>query len=94
LLAVPVFHGHAVQLRFSLSAAASLERVRASMARAGFPDPSAAVTPIEVIGKDRAARSSVSDDGLGAWWLWIVAGEVAGGPARQAVRLAARLGLL
>jgi aspartate-semialdehyde dehydrogenase len=97
LIAAPLFHGHALQLRIRLAEGATTERARAALTRAGFADPAAAdaaVTPIEVTGEARTALSDLVHGGLGAYWIWVVAGEADAGPARQAVRLAARLGLV
>ena len=97
LLTVPLFHGHGLQLRFRLERDTTPEEVRGVLERAGLSDPEAAgrpATPLEVTGQTRTSLSDPAEDGLGGFWLWVVAGETAARGAAQAVRLAAYLGRL
>ncbi len=48
-------------------------------------------TPLDVTQETRTGLSELSEDGTGAYWLWVVAGETAARGARRAVRLAAAL---
>jgi aspartate-semialdehyde dehydrogenase len=92
LLAAPVFHGHGLQLRFRLCVVAPLDDVRAvlderQLLRSG-PEGEAA-TPLDVTEESWTRVSGLSNDGLGGFWLWVVAGEAGARGAQQAVRLAA-----
>jgi len=91
LVTTPVFHGHGLQLRFRLSRSASLEDVRGALAGTELVERHDAATPLDVIGEERTCVSDLSEDGLGAFWLWGVAGETGSRGAHQAVRLAAAL---
>lgn len=96
-LTAPMFHGHAAQLHFRVERSAPLDRVRevlyeAGLIRAAEGDPPA--TPLDVAGQERCDLSDLSEDGLGGYWAWVVSGGTATRGARQAVRLAAQLGLL
>jgi aspartate-semialdehyde dehydrogenase len=97
LITAPVFYGHGIQLRFRPDAACAEGEIRRLLDQAGLPDPAAPVpapTPLDVIGETRTAASDLCSDGLGGYWLWIVAGEAGAKGAREAVRLATHLGLL
>jgi len=97
LLTASVFYGHGVQLRFRLEQPCSLEELRTLLAPVGLKDPAAAedpTTPLDVIGEVRTGASDLTEDGLGGFWLWAVAGEAGTKGARQAVRLATHLGAL
>ena len=50
-----------------------------------------ATTPLDVTDEMRTSLSGLAEDGLGAYWLWVVAGETAARGAHRAVRLAATL---
>ena len=50
-----------------------------------------AATPLDVTDEMRTSLSELSEDGIGAYWLWAVAGETAARGAQRAVRLAATL---
>jgi aspartate-semialdehyde dehydrogenase len=94
LITAPVFHGHGLQLRFRLEGEASLGEVRAALEEQGLlgsPVSDAAATPLDVTGEVRTSLSDLSEDGLGGFWLWGVAGETGSRGAQQAVRLAAAL---
>jgi aspartate-semialdehyde dehydrogenase len=95
LLTAPIFHGHAVQLHFRLGREATRDEVREVLATCGFFERQAGdgpTTPLEVTGEVRTSVSQLTEDGLGAFWLWVVAGETASKGAQQAVRLVAHLG--
>jgi aspartate-semialdehyde dehydrogenase len=89
LLAAPIFHGHGLQLRFRLEAQAKIDDVRTVLEERGLHAP--ASTPLDVTGEACTSVSDLSEDGLGAFWLWGVAGEAGSRGAQQAVRLAAVL---
>ena len=94
LLAASVFYGHGIQLRFRLARDASLEEVRSVLEQDGLLRSSAAkpaATPLDVTDEMRMSLSELSEDGMGAYWLWVVAGETAARGAQRAVRLAATL---
>jgi aspartate-semialdehyde dehydrogenase len=94
LLTAPVFHGHGLQLRFRLDSEAVIEDVRVALDEQGLlgaPVAGAAATPLDVTGEVRTSLSDLSEDGLGGFWLWGVAGETGSRGAQQAVRLAAAL---
>jgi len=94
LLAAAVFYGHGLQLHFRLARDASLEEVRSVLEHDGLLRPStaeAAATPLDVTDEMRTSLSELAEDGMGAYWLWGVAGETAANVAQRAVRLAATL---
>jgi aspartate-semialdehyde dehydrogenase len=94
LLTAPVFHGHGLQLRFRLDGEAVIEDVRAALEEQDLldaPVAGEAATPLDVTGEVRTSLSDLSEDGLGGFWLWGVAGETGSRGAQQAVRLAAAL---
>jgi len=88
----PIFHGHAIQLRFRTSGEVSTDEVAALLTEAGLLDAtSLAVTPLDVTGESTLRYSNLAPDGLGGFWLWGVSGDAGTRVADQAVRLAARL---
>ena len=92
LLAASVFYGHGLQLRFRLARDTSLEEVRSVLEKDGLLRSSGAkpaATPLDVTDEMRMSLSELSEDGMGAYWLWVVAGETAARSAQRAVRLAA-----
>jgi aspartate-semialdehyde dehydrogenase len=94
LVTAPVFHGHSLQLRFRLKKETAIDEVRGALAESGLLDDGSdgtAATPLDLTGDARTAVSDLSEDGLGAFWLWGVAGEAGSRSAQQAVRLAAAL---
>jgi aspartate-semialdehyde dehydrogenase len=96
-LTAPVFYGHGIQLRFRLRETCTLDQLRTLLAPIGLRDPAAADaarTPLDVIGEARTGASDLTEDGLGGFWLWVVAGEAGTKGAQQAVRLATHLGAL
>ncbi len=95
LITAPLFYGHGIQLRFRLGQPEGTADLQAAFDRAGFVstgDGASAVTPLEVTGESSTRVSGLTEDGLGAYWLWAVAGESADRGAEHAVRLAVRLG--
>jgi aspartate-semialdehyde dehydrogenase len=93
LLAAPLFHGHGLQLRLRLARSTSLEELRAVLDGAGLLNTveDEAATPLDVTSEVRTVLSEISEDGLGAFWCWGVAGEAGARGAREAIRLAASL---
>lgn len=88
----PIFHGHAIQLRFRTSGQVATDEVAALLTEAGLLDgTSMAVTPLDVTGESTLRYSNLAVDGLGGFWLWGVSGDAGTRVADQAVRLAARL---
>jgi hypothetical protein len=74
-----------------LCVGAALDEVRAvlderQLLRSG-PEGEAA-TPLDVTEESWTRLSGLSNDGLGGFWLWGVAGEAGARGAQQAVRLA------
>lgn len=95
LVTVPVFHGHCFQVHLRLRADSSLEEVGAVLGQARMLQPPGAdqpATPLDVATETRIGLSRLSEDGLGGYWLWAVAGEATAAGADRAVRLAVKLG--
>jgi aspartate-semialdehyde dehydrogenase len=94
MIAVPSFYGHGLVVRAELEKASSPEQVGESLqAAAGIHAPSkkAIGTPLETTEDRQTTISRVSEDGIGGYWLWGVAGEAGSAAALQAVRLAAKV---
>jgi aspartate-semialdehyde dehydrogenase len=88
----PIFHGHAIQLRFRTSREVATDEVASLLTEAGLLDATRmAVTPLDVTGESVLRYSNLTPDGLGGFWLWGVSGDAGTRVADQAVRLAARL---
>ena len=87
---VPVFLGHAAQLR--IRGRGGVEDARASLlegqVRLSGPDRAAPRTPLEVAAEGPTTVVEVSDDRCGGLWVWLVAGELAARRAGLAVRAA------
>jgi len=95
LITAPLFYGHCLQLRFRPARETALEGVRGVFEGAGLlhgDTDQVPSTPLEVTGEVSLELSDISDDGLGGFWLWAVAGETGSRGAQQAVRLAAEVG--
>jgi aspartate-semialdehyde dehydrogenase len=90
LLAAPIFHGHALQLHLRLRAEAGPQRLCDLLGEVG--QVGAGATPLDA--DERVRVSDPAADGLGGFWIWVVAGEIAGRGAERAVQLAARRGRL
>lgn len=89
LLTVPVFYGHGLQLRIRLTGGAGLPALGEALRGAGWlPDDPSPGTPLETVGEAQAWVAEMAEDGMGGFWLWVVAGETAGRNAEQAVQLA------
>ncbi len=94
-IAAPIFYGHGLQIRVRLGKDCGVEDVRTALAPSGVQGTNgseAPATPLEVTGEKGTSLASVSDDGLGGFWLWVVAGETASKGTEQAMRLAEQLG--
>jgi aspartate-semialdehyde dehydrogenase len=87
---VPVFLGHAAQLRLRCRGAAA--DVRAALDARGVRSTrggrAAPRTPLEASAEGATTVVDVSEDGHGGVWIWIVAGELAARRADLAVRAA------
>jgi len=90
-VAVPVFHGHAVAMRFAPARAAERDDVRQVLVEAGLAlaGPGERPSPVDVATESRTVVSGIDSDGLDGFWLWAVAGETAARAAARAVRVAA-----
>lgn len=97
LVTVPVFHGHAISVHLDLRSETTVANLREAFAGGRGPKGTSLgglSTPIEAAGERRTTVSGVSEDGLGGFWLWAVAGEAGAAAAWQAVRLAGMAGRL
>jgi len=98
LVTVPVFHGHCVQLRFRLRTGTELAAIRNAVGgiegHAPADDGERFCGPLELAGETAVRLSGLSADGLGGYWLWIVAGEATAAGADRAVELAQQVGAL
>jgi len=95
LVAVPVFHGHGIQLRVRCSSPTSRSRMNAALARLRT-EPSGENgdgprTPMDVSAERTTAVAEIAEDGLGGFWIWAVAGEALANRAELAVRVAAAM---
>jgi aspartate-semialdehyde dehydrogenase len=91
LFAAPMFYGHGLQLRLRFRDGASVDQVQQALADSPLVEHAgedAPATPMDASGRKELAISELSDDGLGAVWLWAVAGETDRRLADQAIRLA------
>lgn len=95
LAAVPVFYGHGIQLRVRCSEPTSLPSMSSALAelRRGThgKNGDGPRTPLDVSAQRTTAVVDISEDGLGGFWIWAVAGEAQANRAELAVRLAAAL---
>lgn len=92
MLTAPIFHGHGLQLRVTFSRGVTLDEVRSALTRTD--DETIPATPLDVSTESGIHLAEVSEDGLGGFWLWAVAGELGARRATLAVRLAGVLGEL
>ena len=91
LVNVPVFHGHAMLLSVELDGPADLGSIREILDATDGVERTkdeGIGTPMEVAADRRTLIAEVSDDRTGAFWIWLVAGEVGTIPAELAMRLA------
>jgi len=95
LLTAPVFFGHGLQLRVLLDASTTPERIREVFATSGLVQAAAEgppATPLDVAEQRQLTLAEVSEDGLGGYWLWLVAGATDRRLSEQAIRLARHVG--
>jgi aspartate-semialdehyde dehydrogenase len=97
LFTAPLFFGHGLQLRVLFDGAATVERIgevlgASELVEVGTAGPSA--SPMDVSEQRQLKLAEVSEDGLGGFWLWLVAGETDRRRSEQAIRLAERLSAL
>jgi aspartate-semialdehyde dehydrogenase len=87
---VPVFLGHAAQLRVRRDGGVDEARsiLRDSGVRLSEPGRSAPRTPLEASAEGPRTVVEVSDDGCGGVWVWLVSGELSARRAGLAVRAA------
>ncbi|MCP3978959.1 MAG: hypothetical protein GY716_06450 [bacterium] len=92
LLTVPLFHGHAIQLRVALSNATDAAAVSEALQTSPNVDAGTdAPTPLDVAGETLTKLGEVADDGQGGFWIWCAAGETDSRGGRHAVQLAERV---
>lgn len=91
-IVVPVFHGVGLQLRLRLSGAATREALVEALRRDGVATGGAGAptTPSEAAEGGTLAAVEITEDGLGGFWLWVVADDPGPRAATAAVELAAR----
>lgn len=97
LVAAPIFHGHAASVRIVPGRALAEAELRSAIANGGSSRREASaqvVTPLDAAGERRTSVSEISDDGIGGFWLWVIAGEAGPASAANAVRLADLAGRL
>ncbi len=90
LLAAPLFYGHGLEMHLRFRNGATLDGVRASLEQSGFSENAdrAAITPLDVADEKTTRLAELSEDEMGGFWLW----AVAGGSGRRAAEHAVRLG--
>jgi aspartate-semialdehyde dehydrogenase len=90
LLAAPLFYGHGLEMRLRFRNGATLDGVRSALEQSGFSDngDAAATTPLDVADEKATRLAELSEDDMGGFWLWAVAGGSGRRAAEQAVRLA------
>lgn len=93
-LAAPLFYGHAVELHVRTPNGTGLEEMHRVLAENGLEpgDEKGPLvsTPMEVADERTIRLGELSADGLGGFWLWVVAGGSNSRAAEFAVRLARR----
>jgi aspartate-semialdehyde dehydrogenase len=92
LVMAPVFYGHSLQLRLRTRSPVGLDDIRAVLDESPIFDTAEGTrpsTPLEVSAEKVTSYSGLTEDGLGGFWLWIVAGDTTARAATHAVRLAA-----
>lgn len=90
LIAVPLFYGHAMLMRFRLARAATVAEILAVAAADGWLPPGAdrPRTPLEVVGESVVSIGELEPDGQGGYWAWIVSGDLVARSVREAIELA------
>lgn len=94
LLTAPVFHGHSLCLRLELSRTVGAPEVAAAVSLGRGTRLAAAGssgTPLSAPEERRTEVFDVSEDGIGGFWIWAIAGEAGSAAAEQAVLAAERL---
>jgi len=97
LFAAPLFFGHGMQLRVLFDGAATPERIGEVLSASELVDVGTAeppASPMDVSEQRQLKLAEVSPDGLGGFWLWLVAGETDRRRSEQAIRLAEGLSVL
>jgi aspartate-semialdehyde dehydrogenase len=93
-LAAPLFYGHAVELHLRTPNGAGLEDLRRALSENGLEPGEQrgplVSTPMEVANERTIRLGELSNDGLGGFWLWAVAGGSNSRAAEFAVDLAKR----
>ena len=90
LVNVPVFHGHAAFLSVEPDGPSDLDSVREALDATASVDRTTGQgvgTPMDVASERRISIAEVSEDRTGAYWIWLVAGEVETVPADLALRV-------
>lgn len=90
LVAVPLFCGHAMLLRFRLARTATAAEILAVAVADGWlpPGPDQPRTPVEAVGAAAVSIGELEPDGLGGYWAWIVSGDLIARSVQEAIRLA------
>ncbi len=91
-VAIPVFHGHAISLRLDLASASTVDGVRSVFgANCGVRLAGAGSkwTPLGAPEDRRTDVCEISEDGLGGYWIWAIAGAAGRASAERAVSAAA-----
>lgn len=91
LLTAPLFYGHGAQIRLKVSGQATLGDVRRAVesgVNLAPHDSEGPTTPVEISSEHRSRLVDLTEDGLGGFWVWAVAGETAARSAHEAVRVA------
>jgi len=91
MIATPVFHGHALQVRLKLADRVPLDRLKEVTSAAGFfamPGGGSSPTPLDLSIERLENTAEWSEDGVGGFWVWAVAGDGERKAADQAFRLA------
>ena len=93
-LVAPLFHGHAVELHLRTPKGAGLEDLRRALSENGLEPGEQrgplVSTPLEVAGERTLRVGDLSEDGLGGFWIWAVAGGSSARAAELAVDLTKR----
>jgi aspartate-semialdehyde dehydrogenase len=95
MVTVPVFHGHGIQLNLrtrSDATLAEIERILRSSPFFGPPVAAPQATPLVAGSEIGVVVAKPTDDGLGGYWVWVVAGEVELYSASLAAKLAGESG--
>ena len=92
MLAAPLFYGHGLEMHLRFRNGATLEGVRSTLEQNGFSEKDAqATTPLDVADERATRLAELSEDEMGGFWLWAVAGGSGRRAAEHAVRLAGKV---